>query len=246
MDNRYLGATHILDFEHASIQALIERRAWRGLDVHQAIAAVYTFVKDEIQFGYNSDDAIQASRVLADGYGQCNTKSSLFMAILRALGIGCRFHGFTIDNRLQKGAIPSYLFFLAPQRILHSWVEVYYQGRWLELEGFIIDQGFLQQIQAGFSQCQNFSGYGIATSCLQKPDNEFNGDSTYIQSEGIVDDFGVFDDPDSFYKQYGSNLSGVKKSVYALFLRHLINWHLKRIRRLGIRNKAQTSNSAAS
>ena len=29
----------------------------------------------------------------------------------------------------------------APQEILHSWVEVLLDGRWYELEGFILDKG---------------------------------------------------------------------------------------------------------
>ena len=56
-------------------------------------------------FGYNIDDNISASKVLADGYGQCNTKGTLFMALLRACNIPCRVHGFTIDKKLQKGAM---------------------------------------------------------------------------------------------------------------------------------------------
>ncbi|MFT5529960.1 MAG: transglutaminase-like putative cysteine protease, partial [Alteromonadaceae bacterium] len=45
-------------------------------------------------------DDISASDVLADGYGQCNTKGNLLMALLRGLGIQCRFQGFTIDQQL--------------------------------------------------------------------------------------------------------------------------------------------------
>lgn len=49
--------------------------------------AKYNFVRDEILFGYNADDTILASRVLAEGYGQCNTKGTLFMALLRGADI---------------------------------------------------------------------------------------------------------------------------------------------------------------
>jgi transglutaminase-like putative cysteine protease len=66
---------------------------------------VYDFVRNEIAFGYNAGDELPASAVLADGIGQCNTKATLLMALMRAVGIACRFHGFTIDKPLQKGAI---------------------------------------------------------------------------------------------------------------------------------------------
>lgn len=160
----YLQATTMLDYQQPAIQQLIEQQGWRQLPAAEQINAVYLYVRDQIRFGYNRDDSLPASRVLADGYGQCNTKGTLLMALLRALGIPCRFHGFTIFNQLQKGAIPGYLFFLAPAKILHSWVEIYHQGRWLEIEGYIIDQPYLSRIQQRFAdQCEAFSGYGIAT-----------------------------------------------------------------------------------
>ena len=128
MNANYLEKTKILDFDDQSIQSLIAERNWQTLDDYNKIGAAYTFVKEEIQFGYNRSDDIAASEVLADGYGQCNTKGNLLMVLLRALGIQCRFHSFTIDQQLQKGAIPSYVFWLAPKYIIHSWVEVLYDG----------------------------------------------------------------------------------------------------------------------
>ena len=239
MTTAYLQETSLLDFSHNSIQQLISDKHWRALPTQDAIAAVYNFVRDDILFGYNADDNIPASQVLADGYGQCNTKSTLFMALLRALGIPCRLHGFSIFNALQRGAIPAYLMPLAPKRILHSWVEVQLADKWLDIEGFIIDQPFLRQVQQTFGDCGGFSGYGIAVTCLQKPQNEFNGGHTYIQAEGIADDFGLFTQPDEFYAKYGSNLRGLKKLLYRYMLRHLINCNVKRIRRLGIQKPAQ-------
>ncbi|MEE9438693.1 MAG: transglutaminase domain-containing protein, partial [Saprospiraceae bacterium] len=91
----------------------------------------------EIRFGYNKSDNIPASKVLSDGYGQCNTKSTLLMALLRAVGIPNRIHGFTIDKALQKGAITGIWYKLAPKNILHSWVEVLINDKWYFLEGVI-------------------------------------------------------------------------------------------------------------
>lgn len=238
----YLQSTAILDFEHPSIQTLIDQQGWQTLSAYDAIGAVYNFVRDDILFGYNSSDELSASMILKDGYGQCNTKGSLLMALFRALGIPSRFHGFTIDNALQRGAIPDYLMTFAPDSIIHSWVEVYYDNQWLELEGFIIDSQFLGQIQRTFADsCQAFSGYGIATPCLKKPENQWQGSHTYIQKEGINQDLGVYDDPDSFYRHQGSNLSGPKKWLYRYLLRHLLNFNVNKIRRQGLTRRAPRS-----
>ena len=87
-----LAATPLLDVHHPDIEALVAERGWRALRPYDRIGAVYDFVRNEIAFGYNEGDELPASRVLADGMGQCNTKSTLLMALLRAVGIPCRFH----------------------------------------------------------------------------------------------------------------------------------------------------------
>jgi transglutaminase-like putative cysteine protease len=231
----FLKETTMLDFNHRQIQSLIEKRKWRDLSQYDAIGAIYNFVRDEIRFGYNADDRLPASQVLKNGYGQCNTKGTLLMALLWAVGISTRFHGFTIFNELQRGAIPNYLFFFAPKRIIHSWVEVYYNDRWLNLEGYILDKSYLKQIQRSFaSQSEEFSGYGISTKCLTAPDIDWKGEDTYIQSEGIADDLGEYSQPDDFYSSHGSNLSGVKKVLFRYGLRHLMNLNVNEIRSNGV------------
>jgi len=235
LSNEYPQETSMLDFNHPQIQSLIEQRKWKTLSQYDAIGAVYNFVRDETRFGYNKDDRLTASQVLKDGYGQCNTKGTLLMALLRAVGISTRFHGFTIYNELQRGAIPNYLFMVAPPRIIHSWVEVYHDGRWINLEGYILDKDYLKQVQRRFANENNsFSGYAISTKCLANPDVDWKGKDTYIQSDGIADDFGIYSQPDDFYASYGSNLSGIKKVLFRYVLRHLMNTNVNKIRTSGI------------
>lgn len=229
---RYLEETAMLDFRTESICTLIQHRKWEDLSEFDKIGAAYDFVRNDIIFGYNASDDLKASQVLKDGYGQCNTKGTLLMALLRALGIPCRFHGFTIDNQLQKGAIPAYLFPLAPKLILHSWVEVYFGERWIDLEGFILDTSYLVSIQQQESnRAGPYQGYAIATQCLLRPEVQWKGENTYIQKEGICDDFGVFDNPDAFYLKHGTNLSGLKRILYQICFRYLMNWNVNRIRK---------------
>ncbi len=225
-----LSPTPLLDFAHALIERLIAHRGWRDLPAYERIGAVYDFVRNEIAFGYNEGDELPASRVLADGLGQCNTKGTLLMALLRAVGIPCRFHGFTIDKPLQKGAITGLAYWLAPRRIIHSWVEVRLGERWIMLEGFILDQAYLASLQRRFPAAQRFCGYGAATPNLSAPRVEWTGEDTFIQKDGIADDFGLFDSPDQFYARHGSNLRGVKRWLYTHVFRHLMNRNVARIR----------------
>lgn len=230
-ENRYLKETELLDYSNDLIQTLINKRNWDNLDDFNKIKAIYNFVRDEIRFGYNVDDKIAASRVLKDGYGQCNTKGILFMALLRAVGIPCLIHGFTIDKKLQKGAMTGIVYKSAPQNIFHSWVEVYYRDKWFELEAFILDIDYLKQLQKINANCHgSFCGYGVAVNDFKNPIIDWNENNTYIQSEGINQDFGIYDDPDSLLKEHHQEMSVIKKYLYRHVGRHLMNYNIKKIR----------------
>lgn len=225
-----LAATPLLDFEHPALQQLRRVRQWDQLPTHERIGAVYDFVRNEILFGYNQSDDLPASKVLADGFGQCNTKATLLMALLRASGLACRLHGFTIDKQLQKGAITGLAYRLAPRSILHSWVEVWFKGEWITLEGFILDQPYLSALQRRFPGPRAFCGYGAATPNLSDPPVQWRGQSTYIQKEGINADLGLFATPDDFYRQFGGNLSGFKRWLFVHLVRHQMNRNVARVR----------------
>ncbi len=116
----YLNETPILDFNSKKISSLVQEMSWRSLSEYEKIGAAYNFVKNNIPFGYNKSDNIPASEVLSDGYGQCNTKSTLLMALLRAVSISCRIRGFTIHKSLQRGVVPELVYPITPDNILHS------------------------------------------------------------------------------------------------------------------------------
>ena len=184
MKDKYLRETRMVDFSNPAIQKLIQNMKWKEMGEFERIKAIYNYVRDDVLFGYNIDDGISASKVLADGYGQCNTKGTLFMALLRACNIPCRVHGFTIDKRLQKGAMTGFVYRNAPQNVLHSWVEVYLDDTWYELEAFILDKKYLNKLQKINSQCSGaFCGYGVAVKDFQNPVIDFEKNNTYIQNE---------------------------------------------------------------
>ena len=229
MTNKFLSASDMVDYDSPPIQRLIAERGWKTLAPADRIGKAYDFVRNEILFGYNADDTLPASRVLADGYGQCNTKGTLLMALLRALDVPCRFHGFTIDKRLQRGVVPELVYPLAPRNIIHSWVEVYHEGRWLDLEGFILDQRVLVALQKKFPNRNSLCAYGAGTENLQEPSVEWCGANTYIQKTGINHDYGVYDDPDHFYAGH-RQLSGVRGLLYRYVIRHWMNHRVRRMR----------------
>lgn len=230
----HLAATPMLDLDHPSIRQLVEDRGWRQMAPVTRIGAIYEFVRNEITFGYNADDNLPGSRVLADGYGQCNTKATLLMTLLRASGIACRFHAATVRQELQAGVVPEMVRRWAPDEILHSWVEVPGDDGWTRLEGVILDQRYLTGVRRWIGRPDGaLLGYAVGTDELGSPPVEWCGRDTEIQMTGIARDLGVHDDPDSWYTTAGTNLSGPRAWLYRLVIRHAMNRRVRAIRRAG-------------
>ena len=232
MMSQYLQASPLLDVGHPEIQRLIEKRQWRLLNGSAQIKAVYNFVRDEIVLGYNVRDDLQASVVLADGYGQCNTKAILLMTLFRATGHLCRLKAAWVDKRLQAGVIPPLVYAFSPARILHTWVEIQHGSRWIGLEGVVVDRPFLTSVQSANEGCQGaFCGLAIATPRLDDPPIEWRGSDTHIQHTAIVEEIGTFDMPDDLYARHRQALSPIRRFLFEWVVRHWMNRRVAAIRR---------------
>jgi len=212
---KYLEPTAMLNFQDEALQQLVKQRGWSDLAYEDRIKEIYDFVRNEIKFGYNRTDDIPASEVLRDGYGQCNTKSTLLMALLRAVGIPCRIHGFLIDKKMQKGALTGITYLLAPSKIVHAWTEVQLHDDWIVLEGVIIDDSYLKQVKSRLcSFNEGFIGYGISVKDKDNINLCWTGESVYVQSFSITDDLGIFDDPDDLFRKYNNTDSKLKEILF--------------------------------
>lgn len=130
IEQQFLQETKMVNYNSDTIKSLVQENGWDKLDDFSKIGAIYDFVQNKILFGYNADDTLSAAEVLKDGIGQCNTKSTLLMALLRAVNIPCRLHASKVTKDFQKGATSGMVAKLAPHYILHTWVEVYYGTAW--------------------------------------------------------------------------------------------------------------------
>ncbi len=227
----YLKETLLLDYKHPKIQKLINERKWAEKDELERIRQIYNFVKDEILFGYNEKDEFKASEILAQGYGQCNTKSTLLMALLRAVGIPTRVHGFLVDKTMQKGALVGLTYLLAPAKVSHTWAEVYYNDNWIVLEGVIPDNDYYNAVE-DILQKRNDGYYGYAIAIKEKCSENFcfTGKDTYSQSLAITDDVGIYDSPEAFYEKYKNAPTPIKRFLYGKIFSRRLNKHLQKIR----------------
>lgn len=63
---------------------------------------------------------------------------------------------------------------------------------------------------------------------FQHPIIDFDRNNTYIQSEGIKQDFGVYDSPDELQRNHYQETSAVKTFIYRNLGRHLMNRNVKK------------------
>ncbi|PPD16840.1 MAG: hypothetical protein CTY25_00545 [Methylobacterium sp.] len=151
-----LQPTTLVDSEHPLIRDRA-RTITTGLksDRERALA-IFRFVRDDIRFGFAGAFWRQkASDVLATGYGFCNTKSTLFVALLRAAGIPARPVFVDIDAGILRG-------FLDPGTayVDHSYTEVELEGRWIATDSYIIDAPLFRNARARLAAEGRALGYG--------------------------------------------------------------------------------------
>lgn len=231
MNKQFIKETKMLNYNVKIMQELISSRNWQKLDEYHKIKAIYEYVQNEILFGYNRSDTLSAKQVLIDGYGQCNTKATLLMALLRGCNIPCRIHGFEVSKSFQKGATNTLISLLAPATIIHTWVEVYYEGQWLVLEGVITDKKYFETIKTMYPEVKKeFKRYAIATEDFENLSIDWDNNNTYVQSAAIVKDLGTFKSPDEFFEIYNQHWSKLKNFMYVHFGRKMMNDKVSKIR----------------
>jgi hypothetical protein len=230
MDNRYLKKTRMLNYDCESIRTLVSERNWNQLDDYHKIGAVYDFVRNEILFGYNRSDLLTAEEVLSDGYGQCNTKATLLMALLRAVGIPCRLHGSEVDKHFQEGVTGGIIAALAPDTIVHTWAEVFYDGRWIALEGVITDEAYIRAIKQNNNVSGPYAHFAVSVPDLNTLDLEWKGRDIFVQNESVELDFGAYDDPDTFFEKHHQTWSKIKDLAYIYYGRKKMNRTVRKLR----------------
>ncbi|MFW5893364.1 MAG: transglutaminase domain-containing protein [Bacillota bacterium] len=227
-----LKATRMADYRHPDLQALIEREGWLGLATEEKIRAIHAHVRDAVKFGYNATDRLKASDVYKQGYGQCNTKAVLLLALLRAAGVPARLRALDVESGFQKELVPKVFRPFMPKRFLHTQVLVEHEEKTRVLEGFILDRAYIEGVRRlADTEKEPFIGYAVATESIRRPRIEFQGGDTAIQSLAVVHTHGDYDQPETLHEAHRQNLGFLRRSIYANIVRHFMNRRAKKIRR---------------
>ncbi len=194
-----LEPTEYIDSTHPDIASTVATIAPEALSQRERAIRLHDFVRDEIAFGWAPAFYDQkASEVLSSRVGFCNTKSTLFVALLRSAGIPARQHFVDIDARILSGLIDP-----GTPYVDHSFVEVEIEGRWMRVDSFIIDALLAKKARARLEREGKRVGYGAHRGGVSSWDATGDAFSQFVDDgshPGLTnEDHGVFRDVGAFY-----------------------------------------------
>ena len=173
-----LAATRYIDHHHPSIVALakdITSRAKSASSTEKAVL-IHDYVRDSIPFGWSGRFWNEtASDVLKTGRGYCNTKSTLFAALLRAANIPCRLQFVDINSEILHGITDPRTTYEA-----HTYTDVFNveQNRWYHIDSYIVDKSLALAAKEKLASEDKVIGYGVH----RDGQSEWNGaEDVFIQ-----------------------------------------------------------------
>lgn len=207
----------LADHDHPEVERLAADLARSEETARGKMNRIFRFVRDEIPFGFPLEvDLVKASETLRLGYGQCNTKATLLLALSRAAGIPARIHFSLIDKDIQRGFFTGLARWLMLREISHSWVEVQIKGRWRRIDTFINDKALFDAAVSRMKRLGWPVGYSVAlkdgaASAELDLDHE-----TFQQMAAVTDDHGTWDDPSGYYESehYRNRPDGLRMWAY--------------------------------
>jgi transglutaminase-like putative cysteine protease len=197
------GTERLSDHDHPVIVDTVNELTKGKDSVLEKLEALFYFVRDRIPFAFParfSDwDTVRASKVVESGFGYCNTKATLLVALCTASGIPARVHYGLIDAQIMRGIFPSFAFPFLPKAGPHSWTEVEVDGDWKPIDSYINDKTLFRASHLRLQSAGRSIGYSLA--CIDgKCSCEFNfGERGFAQMGAVVKDRGVWEDASQFF-----------------------------------------------
>lgn len=197
----FLAPSRVIDSDQPKIMRLAD--ALRAGTARATAIAVHDHVRDAVVFGWDgSFYAQRASEVLESGVGYCMTKTTLFVALLRAAGIPARAHFVDLDSAVLSGLIDT-----GGPYVDHAYTEAFLDGSWVATDSYIADTRLARRARERLSAEGRALGYGIHADGRTEWDGR---NPAFIQFVRLGKrpiaasrDYGVFEDVMAFYAARG-------------------------------------------
>ena len=222
----------LADFDHPLVEQTAARLVADAKTPRESLARIFNYVRDDIAFAFPPDgDFVKASDTIRSGYGQCNTKGTLFLALCKAAGIPARLHFSKITKEIQRGFFTGIPYALLPDQLSHSWIEVDLGGEWYAIDSYINDQKLHDMAVAELARRNWKTGFSVSLAKGAASADLVLDGAHFSQMAAVEGDDGVWGDPAQFYAQgdYRNKVGPIRQRLYRMFL-PLINGRVARLR----------------
>jgi hypothetical protein len=202
--DRDRAPTTWIDSGHPRVVALAEELTrGAGSDVEVAVR-LHDAVRDRVAFGIDpAFYAMKASDVLDAGVGYCNTKTTLFSALLRARGIATRTRMFDLSAAVLAG-----LFDPGTERVDHAVTEVWLDGRWVGVDSYVVDLPLARAARGLLAREGKAAGFGIHAAGTSSWDGHSPSRIQCVETASpagwVGQNHGAFEDVGDFYDRVAS------------------------------------------
>jgi transglutaminase-like putative cysteine protease len=196
-----LKSTSLVEANHPRIVALAKEITQNTSQERIAAVRIHDWVRDQIPFGIPpAFYETSATETLDVKLGYCNTKISLFNALLRARQIPTRIRVVDLSAQVLQGLLDP-----GTPYVDHALIEVFLEGRWIKVDSYVVDKPLIVAATKKLALNRGKAGFGIHID--GNPD--WNGsDDNFIQYMNnasipnyVLKDHGLFFDVADFYQK---------------------------------------------
>lgn len=196
---QFVSPTRYIDSNHPQIKSAVANVAPSTLGARARAVRIHDFVRDQVKFGWTSDFYDQsASEVLKSGVGFCNTKGTLFAAMLRAADVPARQHFVDINAQILSPFIDP-----GTPYVDHSFVEVWLDDCWWATDSYIVDLPLYTAAQRQLRERGQVLGFGVHRDGASRWDAQSNSYCQFVRSPDFpaltTRDHGIYQDVGAFY-----------------------------------------------
>ena len=195
--DRWLVNTPLLQFDHPKIRVLAMRLTQLQATPRQKALAIVNYI-GALPFGAIADSTgTSAMAVLKRGMGDCHTKSTLLVSLLRSAGIPSRMRFVSLRPDFLRGIVDA-----GDTPIEHGCVEVLLDEHWLALDSYVVDIKLAVAAKSRLRREGRRLGYGMhvdGSTSWNGSSHSFGQFSPNDAHSMPLRDWGAFDDPYQFY-----------------------------------------------
>lgn len=167
-----------------------------GNNDRERAVMIHDYVRDQVRYGFTQRfDEASPSETLEAGVGHCNPQTTLFIELLRAVGIEAKYHFVTLTGEILQGVQPN-----APALISHGFAEVRLDGRWIAVDSYIVDPAHAAGAAARLAREGREVGYGFHRDGTTNWDGSSSAFSQFADPSMVIEDHGTWDHAEDFFK----------------------------------------------